>query len=418
LQGLSILHVSHAYFPALGGTELLMRRVSELLAGGGDEVTLFCGNCLSAAGFTDARAPRLPAGWERVNGVNVRRFPVFSRGLRWLVRPQYRLHRHNLPFNQYLRAAVSGPLIPGLTGAVRGQRADVIMASAFPLLHMFSALKAARQSGRPAVLHGALHPEDSWGYGRPMIYRAIRRATCYVANTEYERDHVISRGAAPERVFTVGAGVDAGEFAGVCGDEAKRRLGFAGHPVVGFIGRLGFNKGVMTLLRAMPSVWQKLPEARLLIAGGATDFAPELKRVWASWPEEMRARAVWLENFAEEEKPGLFAALDVLAYPSRYESFGIAFLEAWASGKPVIGCRSGAVACVIDEGDDGLLIDRQGADELSAALLKLLADPARAGRMGERGRQKVLARYTWAHVARKFREVYEEAIRLHRRTTS
>ena len=106
----------------------------------------------------------------------------------------------------------------------------------------------------------------------------------------------------------------------------------------------------------------------------------------------------------------LFSAIDVLAYPSGFESFGIAFVEACAAGKPVVGCRRGAIPTVIDEGIDGLLVEYREPSGLAVAIIELLQDRARAQRMGQAGRDKVLARYTWPRVAERFRQIYRIAV--------
>src|SRR5215213_2644891 len=147
---MKILHVTQGYAPAIGGTELLVQRVSEeLVREFGDEVTVFTTNCYNGEAFFDPSAPRLPVGWETRNGVRVRRFAVNAGVSRVARRLQGPFYRYNVPFNQYLRALASGPVIPGLTREIRGTPADVIVASSFPLLHMFAALRGAAQSGRP-----------------------------------------------------------------------------------------------------------------------------------------------------------------------------------------------------------------------------------------------------------------------------
>ena len=409
---LKILHVTQGYSPAIGGTEWLVQRVSEeLVETFRDDVTVFTTNCLNGEAFSNPRSPRLPLGWDEINGVRVRRFPVQSRISQLIRLPQALAYRLRLPFNEYLRAVSGGPVIAGFTKAIREFPADVIVASSFPLLHMFAALRAARDSGRPCVLHGGLHPEDGWGFDRAMIYRAIRQATYYIANTEFEAQHVISRGVSPDRVFVVGVGVDLKPFERVCAAEAKRRLGLEGRPVVGFIGQLGGHKGVDTLVRAMPAVWKAVPETALLIAGARTLFATHLEKMINQWPESDRKRLVLHYNFEHEEKPLLFAAVDVFAYPSGFESFGIAFLEAWAAGKPVIGCRRGAVPWVVHAGRDGLLIDYQDEEMLAEAIITMLENPRWAEALGEAGRKKTLARYTFPEIGRRFREIYLRAVR-------
>ncbi len=77
---MKILHVTQGYFPAIGGTEWLIQRLSEeLVRQFGDEVTVFTTNCFNGEAFFSPQLPRLSTGWEEINGVKVRRFPVYSR---------------------------------------------------------------------------------------------------------------------------------------------------------------------------------------------------------------------------------------------------------------------------------------------------------------------------------------------------
>lgn len=406
-----ILHVTQGYAPAIGGTELVIQRASEeLVKTFGDDVTVFTTNCYNGEGFFKPELPRLPVGWLVINGVHVRRFPVRSRVSQLLGIPQFLAYHARLPYNDHLRTLARGPLIPGLAEAIRDFPADIIAASSFPLWHMFATLRAARQSGRPCILIGGLHPMDEWGYNRPMIYRAIQRASQYIAYTKFEADYVIGRGASPERITVIGAGVDPERFEQVSSDDAKQRLGLQGKPVVGFIGQLGGHKGVDTLVRAMPIIWESLPDAHILIAGGRTLFCDYLESLIARWSDTDRKKLTLLYNFPEDDKPWLFAATDVFAYPSGFESFGISYLEAWACGKPVIGCDRGAVPWVIHAGRDGLLVEYQDVTMLAEAVVVLLRNPLWAEELGRAGREKTLEHYTWREIARRFRKVYVQAM--------
>jgi glycosyltransferase involved in cell wall biosynthesis len=111
-----------------------------------------------------------------------------------------------------------------------------------------------------------------------------------------------------------------------------------------------------------------------------------------------------------ETKRDFLAAIDVLAMPSRTEAFGIAYLEAWANGKPVIGARSGAVTTVIREGIDGLLVDFGDTNQLSKALEALILSPELCRTMGESGRQRALTEYRWDSVIDRVRRAYSEAL--------
>ena len=408
---MKILHVTQGYFPAIGGTELLIQRISEeFVRQFGDEVTVFTTNCYNGEGFFTPSSSRLPVGWENINGVRVRRFPVRSYISRFLRFPQSVAHRLGLPGNQYLRAVAQGPIMSGLSEAIREYPTDIIAASSFPLLHMFAALKGAKKTGRPCVLHGGLHPQDSWGFERPMIYQAICRVNRYIANTDFEAQYVIQRGASPKRVVTVGVGVDPKSYEGISTTEAKRKFHLENKTVVGFIGQISRPKGAETLLKAMRLVWEIFPEAHLLIAGAETLFTAQFDKMVSRLSDAQQQRIVKKYNFSIEEKPWLYSAVDVFAYPSGFESFGIAYLEAWACRKPVIGCRRGAIPWVIQAGRDGLLVEFQDYKLLAEAIILLLSNPHWAAKLGETGHQKVLQRYNWPEIARRFRQVYQEAL--------
>lgn len=408
---LRILHVVQGYAPAVGGSERVMQRLSEeLVAGFGDHITIFTTDCRSAEAFPRPSFPRLACGWETLHGVDIRRFGVV-RSFGPLLGPlQHAAFRAGLPFNDHLRTWYAGPIIPGLAREVRRFDADIVAATSFPLRHMYQAQSGARDAGRPCVLIGGLHPDDRWGYDRPMIHRAIRRADLYVAYTQFEARHVIERGASPDRVEVIGVGVDPDEFAGADAAPLRRELGIGDAPVVGFVGQLGVHKGIEHLLAAMQVVWERHPQARLLIAGARTVFSEQVEAMVGRLAPALRDRVLLRFDFSEDDKPRLVSVADVIAYPSQYESYGIAFLEAWAAGKPVIGCRCGAVAEVVHENADGLLVPYADPRALATAIAALLDDPARARSLGESGRRRVQASHSWRAVAARFRDSYVRTI--------
>jgi glycosyltransferase involved in cell wall biosynthesis len=176
------------------------------------------------------------------------------------------------------------------------------------------------------------------------------------------------------------------------------------------MGQLGGHKGVDTLIKAMPTVWSVFPDAHLLIAGGRTLFVEHLENLIHQLPKNQQDKVLLKVNFANDEKPWFFNAVDVFAYPSGFESFGIAFLEAWACRKPVIGCWRGAIPWVVTAGRDGLLVGFRDQQALAEAAILLLANPHWAQSLGEAGYLKVRECYNWPEIARRFRQVYQEAL--------
>jgi glycosyltransferase involved in cell wall biosynthesis len=242
------------------------------------------------------------------------------------------------------------------------------------------------------------------------MYTAIRQADAYIALTPFERDHLVQRDISPDKIKVIGAGVHAERFAEADGRALRECYGWGERPVVGALARQTESKRLDVLIRAMVRVWEKYPHVHLLLAGGRTSYTPKLKQMVGELEPAQRAQVTIINDFTDSEKPNLLAACDILAHPSGKESFGIVFLEAWACGKPVIGTRVGAVASVIDEGRDGLLVEYLDAADLGRAILELLDTPARRLRMGEVGQEKVRENYTWEVVTDRMRAVYVEVI--------
>ena len=95
--------------------------------------------------------------------------------------------------------------------------------------------------------------------------------------------------------------------------------------------------------------------------------------------------------------------------PSRVDSFGLVFLEAWAQGKPVIGARAGGIPAVVDHGENGLLIPFGDVDALAAAIERLLDSPEEAARLGQTGWRKLKEHYDWERVYPQLLALYQAA---------
>jgi len=159
----------------------------------------------------------------------------------------------------------------------------------------------------------------------------------------------------------------------------------------------------------MQQLWQSGSSATLILAGSVVEPS-NVERVYESLPEEHRTRIRRLGLVSGQLKQDLLAATDVFVLPSRVDSFGIVYLEAWAYGVPVIGCRAGGVPDVIDDSVDGVLIDFGDVPALANAIEALLAAPEHRQAMGQAGRAKIEAHYTWEHIYTKLLAVYEELV--------
>ncbi|MEQ1844379.1 MAG: glycosyltransferase family 4 protein, partial [Nitrospira sp.] len=119
-----------------------------------------------------------------------------------------------------------------------------------------------------------------------------------------------------------------------------------------------------------------------------------------------RSRVIHICDFKDSDKASIFDALDVFVLPSVGESFGIAYLEAWVCGKPVIGADIGPTRDVIQNGVDGLLAKPDDPNDVAEKIVELLLDQRKREQMGQNGRAKTLARYTWDRIIDRMENIY------------
>jgi glycosyltransferase involved in cell wall biosynthesis len=179
--------------------------------------------------------------------------------------------------------------------------------------------------------------------------------------------------------------------------------------VVLFLGRKTAYKGLDALLAALRSLRAQHPTAYLLAAGPETPDSQRLWEISGDLPGLIVRGAV-----ADDERLAALAACDVLALPSRAEAFGIVYLEAWAYRKPVIGAAIPAVASLIDDGEDGFLVDPDHPTQLHSRLLQLATHPELAATLGAHGHAKLTARYTMHAIGAIVEAAYVRVLRHHR----
>lgn len=389
-----------------------MKHISEGLAKRGHRVTVLTSNAPSAEAYVNSRIKTLPLGSEIINGVVVKRLPILQ-----LPRPIQTLlggimiafWRGNLPFNDLIRILWNGPRIRGLHRQIIEAEVDLVVAIPFPFLHIYRAFSAASKKGVPLVVIPCSHPLDAFSFENPRHYRLLQSCQAVIANTDYEKEYLISMGVPGEKIHVAGEGVNPEDFDGIAQGDFRCKYGIGDHEKVTlFVGRKAGGKGLRALLTAMQRVWQSDPRAKLVIAGSSTEFFRRViePRI-AQLPQELGRNVINIDDFKESDKPSLYRDCDIFVLPSNVESFGIVFLEAWTCGKPVIGCRTGPVASVISEGQDGLLVPHGDAEELSKAIMLLLTDESLRRKLGQNGRQKVLRQYTWERIVSKVESIYQ-----------
>jgi alpha-maltose-1-phosphate synthase len=238
---------------------------------------------------------------------------------------------------------------------------------------------------------------------------AVERADRVIAVSAQMRADILANFRVdPDRVVVIHNGVDTRAFA-----RTDRREALDGHrvrePYALFVGRISEQKGIFQLLEAA----RQLPESVQLVLCASSPDTPELL---ARLREAVNGRPQihWINAMLPvEEVVQLYSHAAVFVCPSIYEPFGIINLEAMACGTPVVASRVGGIPEVVVDGETGWLVEPGDPVALAQALRGALADPARARRMGEAGRSRVEAHFSWDRIAELTIDVYRQAIDAH-----
>ena len=235
---------------------------------------------------------------------------------------------------------------------------------------------------------------------------AVERAERVIAVSAQMRADILSHfQVAPERVVVIHNGVDADAFRRTEAREVLARHQVR-EPYVLFVGRISEQKGIFQLLEAA----RALPDEVSLVLCASSPDTPELAaRLQAAVAG--RPRVQWINAMLPvPEVVQLYSHAAVFACPSIYEPFGLINLEAMACGTPVVASRVGGIPEVVVDGETGWLVPPGDPAALAEALRVSLADPTRARRMGEAGRRRVEAHFSWDRIAEHTLAVYRDAI--------
>lgn len=282
-------------------------------------------------------------------------------------------------------------VVRALRGAIRAHRADVV----------FAHVSKAHLSASPAAWLER-RPYLWWQHATPRPGQAMERvarrlpAALVVCSSDHAAAAQRALGKGPP-VVRVHPGLE----------PSAPRGAASGGTTVGMLSRLQRLKRVELVLEAAPAVLAAVPEARFVIAGGAsaafdTDYPAEL----AALAERLGVEHA--VTFAGEvaDPQEFVRGVDVLVHVAAVESFGLVYVEAMLAQVPVVAPDRGGGTEAVRDGVEGLLVDVDDGAALAGAIVRLLRDPALRERLGAAGRRRALEEFTarrmadraWAHV--------------------
>ncbi len=216
------------------------------------------------------------------------------------------------------------------------------------------------------------------------------------------------------RMLKLAPGVDPVVFSpGAGGARIRGELGIApDRPVVVCVSRMVPRKGQDTLIRAWPAVRAAATGDPLLLLVGDGPYRPHLERLAAA--TKVASSVLFTGPVSWDDLPAYYAAGNIFAMPCRtrragldVEGLGIVYLEASATGLPVVGGDSGGAPDAVLDGETGYVVSGRSAGLLAERLIELLADPAGAAAMGEKGKAWIDREWTWDLVAERLQKILE-----------
>lgn len=329
--------------------------------------------------------------------------------------PEFDAHQ---PFTVYRHP--TSLMLP--TPDVAGRAADILRAERCEAVWFGASAPLAllaphlRRAGASRVLASTHGHEVGWSM-LPAARQALRRIGSTVDVLTFVSRYTRSRFAAAfgplAALEYLPPGVDTDRFRPdpAARTRIRERYHLGDRPTVVCVSRMVPRKGQDMLVRALPAIRAAVPDAVLLLVGGG----PDRDRI-----TELAATAgvadhvVLTGSVPMAELPAHYAAGDVYAMPSRtrgrgldVEAFGLVYLEASATGLPVVAGRSGGAPETVRDGVTGHVVDGRHPDELADVLADLLADPERAAKLGQAGRQWTREAWGWPDLADRLRHLLD-----------
>lgn len=393
---MNIVLYTNSFLPAIGGRELVVHHLARTLLELGHDVRVLG-----------------PAGWWRL-----------------------RKYKYDYPVYRYpaMRGRLNEPVrLAQLLADTALRGCDVIHAHAtYPVGYAAARLKRIRDVPLILTPHGVdIHVIPELGHGlrlnpqlRPKIEYAVRSADAVTAISDSMEASLLAAGAEPAKIHRISNGVDIERFAKPAPMDVHAWLGLAPDTrLLVTVGNYHPRKGHEWLIRTMPMILARAPNARLIIVGKNTGVLKPLI-------EELGLGAAVLLTGAlsgghgpdraasrqQEANPDRLAALyaNSVAYISAgtaegAEGLSLAVLEAMAAGLPVVATDISGNRDIVRDGENGYLVAPGDREMLAERITRLIGEDALRGQMGARARESVRQR-GWLMIARQYLELYRSVI--------
>ena len=344
--------------------------------------------------------------YEHTDDVHIHRVPLYPPEI-----PQDEWVPWTLQFNvALLERAV--PIINERMGKVHVLHAhDWLVAHAaialkhayrIPLVATIHATEYGRHQGHiPPGMSKIIHQVEWW-----LTFESVRTITC----SNYMRDEVTRIFELPEDKVTVIPNGIVYDLFRCDTDNERIRKQFVepDSRMIFFVGRLVYEKGVQTVIEAMPMVLREFPDLRFLVAG----TGPHARALQVMIEELGLGEKIKLLGFVDSEKlVKFYKCADITVVPSIYEPFGMVVLEAMVAGSPVIVADTGGLKEIVVHEETGLCFKPGNPESLAQAMIRVLSDAELARRLTADAQRFIGEKYNWGRIARHTMEVYQRSMK-------
>ncbi len=400
---MKILHLVHRSWPYHGGAERYV--LEHALAGNrwGHESVICTTDAWDMSWLVSRAGSKIIRREDIHKGVRIMRFPVIHPICQNVFRAGLRRLRKCGPDRYYY----PNPFIPSLHRWLKVDRGfDFVHANAMPFM-LFEGWNYScnHKCGLISVPHANVGEKyrrvSALHYFEGCQKKILYDSNFVVAQSNFAKSMYTGIGIPEERVHLSGSGVDPAEFYDARSSRGLERLGITG-PVILSLTAHSHDRGSLEIIEACRVLKNNGYDFTLVLAGPVLPDAETVLDSDNALTDEFGDRLVITGYIKQEERADLISAADIVLLPSRLDCFGIVILEAWVSGKPVIGCWSGAMPDLIQDGNSGFLVSFGDTASLSNRIGILLDDRNLCRTMGETGREEVLKNWTWDRITDRF----------------
>jgi glycogen(starch) synthase len=270
-----------------------------------------------------------------------------------------------------------------------------------PLLGTIHATEYGRNNGIHNEVQARVHQEE---------WRLANESDELIACSRFMATQIADVFEVPaSKLEVIPNGVDVSRLtdAGFDREGFRREYALPDEKIVLYVGRLVAEKGIYTLLDAIPRTLPILPRARFIVVGSGPALEDARRRATG---EEWAERLLFTGFVSDEVRNGLYQVADVAVFPSIYEPFGIVALEAMALGVPVVASNAGGLVEVVDPEDTGVVVEAGSPDSLAWGIAHVLEQPALSLCRAERAQAKAAADFSWQVIAERTKAKYERLL--------